>query len=82
MLRNVFAQMQSINSMVRTHGSTQSKPINRLENFKVPLKMSLRSSHVKLSLSSSHEWIRCCHNGGVELEKKVLSKKESFVKEI
>ena len=45
--------------------------------------MSLDSSHVKLSASCSHEWIRqCCYNGGVELENKVLSEREIFVKVI
>ena len=43
------------------------------------LEKSLGSSHVKLSLSSRHEW---CHNGNFELENKVLSKWENFVKEI
>ena len=45
--------------------------------------MSLDSSHVKLSASCSHEWIRqCCYNGDVELENKVLSEREIFVKVI
>ena len=38
-LRNVFAHMQSINSVVWTRGSNQSRRIIRLENLKVPLKM-------------------------------------------
>ena len=38
-LRNVFAHMQSMNSVVWTRGSNQSRRIIRLENLKVPLKM-------------------------------------------
>ena len=57
-LKNVFASLQSINFVVRIRSSDQLKRIITLENLKVPLKMSLGRSHVKMHISSSHEWIR------------------------
>ena len=48
--RNVFAYLQSINSVVYTCGSDQLKRIVVLESLKVPLKMSFGRSHVKLQL--------------------------------
>ena len=56
--KNVFAYLQSVNSVVWISGSYQLRCIITLENLKVPLKMSLGRSHVKLPTSSSHEWIR------------------------
>ena len=56
--KNVFAYLQSVNSVVWISGSYQLRCIITLENLKVTLKMSLGKSHVKLPTSSSHEWIR------------------------
>ena len=50
--------MQLINTVVWTCDSDRSGRIIRLENLKVPLKMLLGSSHAKLPISYSHEWIR------------------------
>ena len=36
------------------------------------------SPHVKLPTSFSHEWLKYCHNGSVELENKVLNKWGDF----
>ena len=41
MLRNVFAYLESINSVVYTRGSDQSRRIITLENLNVSLKLSL-----------------------------------------
>ena len=58
-LKNVFAYLQLINFVVWwIRGSDQLRCIIKLENLKVPFKMSLGRSHVKLLNSSSHEWIR------------------------
>ena len=57
-LKTVSAYIQSVNFVVWAHGSDQLRRIITLENLKVPLKMSLASSHAKLPISSSHEWIR------------------------
>ena len=80
-LKNIFAYLQLINFVVWTNANGQLRYIITLEHFMTEstLEMSLGSSHVKLSLSSRHEW---CHNGNFELENKVLSKWENFVKEI
>ena len=46
------------NQITLWYDSDQLRRIITLENLKVPLKMSLSRSHVKLPMSSSHEWIR------------------------
>ena len=54
----MFAYLQSINFVVQIHDSNQLSRIITVENLKVPFKMLLGRSHVKLPTSSSNEWIR------------------------
>ena len=75
----MFAYLQLIKFVVSTCGSDQSKRIINTRK----LESTLDKSHVKLPISSNHEWIRqYCNDGGVELKNKVLNKWETFFKDI